>query len=235
MYIQGKGVDRMIIYKNTNEGWSKDDIEVKTKMIDSSIINMEHLLNKLSEKVEHLPKVNKKDSLKDDTVENLYAEKEEAVDTVVKELSRLQGFGGIVDKKIARCAGNLNQLGMDANSLHLGAAKEKYKFAKLSQEFNHKKAIQQKKDLQNVVSWAKKVLDLARSKKFPGRKPKKKFQPPPEFLAALAGVKSTGPQNPGQVSPFVSTPSSNSEMNNLISLGPLGGRISNNNISVTGV
>ena len=225
----------MIIYKNTNEGWSKDDIEVKTKMIDSSIINMEDLLNKLSVKVEHLPKVNKKDSLKDDTVENLYAEKEEAVDTVVKELNRLQGFGGIVDKKIARCAGNLNQLGKDANSLHLGEAKERYKFAKLSQEFNHKKAIQQKKDLQNVVSWAKKVLDLARSKKYPGRKPKKKFQPPPEFFAALAGVRPTVPQNPVQASPFASMPSPNSEMNNLISLGPLGGRMSNNNISVTGV
>ena len=225
----------MIIYKNTNEGWSKDDIEVKTKMIDSSIINMEDLLNKLSEKVKHLPKVNKKDGLKDDAVEDLYAEKEEATDKVVKELNQLQGFGDVVDKEIARCKGNLNQLGKDANSLHLGEAKEKYKFAKIAQEFKHKKAIQRKKELQNVVSWAKKVLDLARSKKFPGRKAKKIFRPPPDFFAALAGVRPTRTQNPVKASPFASMPSPNNEMNNLISLGPLGGKISKNNLSVTGV
>jgi len=219
----------MIIYKNPNEGRSKADIKRETKMIDSSIINMEDLLNKLSEKVKHLPKVNKKVSLKDGKIENMYAEKEEAVDKVVKEVNQLRGFVDIVNREIARCTGNLNQLGKDVNSLHLGEAKEKYKFAKLSQEFKHKKAKQQKKELQNVVSWAKKVLVLAQSKKFPGRKPKKIFRPPLEILAALAGVRPTGPHNPAQASPFASAPAPNSEMNNLLSLGPLGGNISNNN------
>jgi hypothetical protein len=119
---------------------------------------------------------------------------------------------------------NLEQIRMDANSLHLSKAKKQYSFAELSQEFLYKKALEKKKALEDLFSWAEKVLNLAREKRFPGGEPRKKFRPPPEFSASMEGRPANNPTNAGFQARPASGPSFANQINDLMSLGPIGGR-----------
>lgn len=196
---------------------------------------MSEHLNRLSKMVEQLPEVRNENQANDQSVENLYAEKEESIKKAAGEVKTLRGYGKQLEQYIATCSQNKGQISKDAKSLNMGKAKEKYAFAELSLGFSIKKATQRRKELSDMISWAEKVLKLAKSKKFPGRVPKKRFIPPPEIMAALAGVKRSESPSQAQAASSSSGPSFNSELNSLMALGPIGGDAAGNGTSISGV
>lgn len=192
------------------------DPNFNLESVYSAIKSMSKRLNRLSKMVEQLPDVKNDNQANDQSIENLYAEKEESYQEANRELKTLRGYGKQIEDYMATCSTKRNQISKDAQSLNISRAKEQYAFAELSLGLNIKKANQRQRELSDMISYAEKILKLARSKKFPGRAPKKRFIPPPDFLATLAGVK--------QIQPPTQAPavSYSSELNSLMALGPIG-------------
>jgi hypothetical protein len=205
--------------ENSDKSRPKGQDELSLKDIDSYIHYMHGLLDELETKFKILPKVDQEGNSECPFAEDLYAEKEEFLEKVEKESRKIQGYLRLVEQEIARCRGNLGKIRSDARSLHLDEAKEKYDAAKRAQETQYKKAIQQRTALMDLTSRTAKVLALARSKTFPGRKPQKGFRPP---AGALGGWRPNGSIKEATDKPPASRPSFESEIDDLISLGPLG-------------
>lgn len=202
-----------------------ENIDLSLKSTDSEMKTMVNLLKALSKKTAELPRVDGKGQSECGWAEDLYAENEELIKKVTQNLKKLREHLSVVEKVITGHRQNLDQIRMDANSLHLSKAKKQYSFAELSQEFLYKKALEKKKALEDIFSWAEKVLNLAHGKRFPGGKPRKKFRPPPEFLRGMAGQAANNQTNTGFHAKPASSPSFSNQINNLMSLGPIGGRV----------
>ena len=201
------------------------NIDLSLESTDSKIKTVVNLLKALSKKTAELPRVDGKGQSECGWAEDLYAENEELIKKVTQNLKKLREHLSVVEKVITGHRQNLDQIRMDANSLHLSKAKKQYSFAELSQEFLYKKALEKKKALKDIFSWAEKVLNLAHGKRFPGGKPRKKFRPPPEFFRGMAGQTANNQTNAGFHAKPASSPSFSNQINNLMSLGPIGGRV----------
>jgi hypothetical protein len=192
--------------------------------VTSVIKNMKALLENLSQKTSQLPKVDDKGNSECPYAEDLYAEQEEAITKVAEELKRLRRYQEIVDQLVAKHRRNLDLIRTDASSLHLDRAKEQYSSAELSQEHNYRQAVRCQKELLEIISWAENAIALARGKKFPGGKPEKKFRPPSGFASGLSASGSAGYSGPASPAGASFTPSLKTEIDSLMSLGPLGGK-----------
>ena len=213
----------MLNIPNNNRNQVRENSVIKMDSVDSCMRSMEELLKKLSAKVNELPDLDGKNPSESEFAEDRYAEKEEMVDKVNEALDELHRYKEIVDREIERCKKNLDIIETDARSLNIDEAKEKYGFAKLSQEFEYKKSVCLARELSDLIFYSKKTLEVAGSKKFPGGKPEKKFKPPPEVLENLDSKDRIGHKGLQPVSPHAPSPFSNKEIDSLLSLGPLGG------------
>jgi len=200
------------------------NIDLGLKSTDSEMKTMVDLLKALSKKTGELPRVDGKGQSECGWAEDLYAENDELIKKVTQKLKKLQEHLSVVEKVINGHRQNLDQIRMDANSLHLSKAKKQYSFAELSQEFLYKKAVEKKKALKDVFAWAEKVLNLARKKRFPGGEPRKKFRPPPQVSASMEGRTADNLTNAGFQARPASGPSFSNQINDLMSLGPIGGK-----------
>ena len=200
------------------------NIDLGLKSTDSEIETMVGLLKALSKKTGELPRVDGKGQSECGWAEDLYAENDELIKKVTQKLKKLREHQSVVEKVINGHRQNLDQIRMDANALHLSKAKKQYSFAELSQEFLYKKALEKKKALNDVFSWAEKVLNLARKKRFPGGEPRKKFRPPPQVSASMEGRTADNLTNAGFQARPASGPSFSNQISDLMSLGPIGGR-----------
>ena len=218
----------MIVTKNNlHNRKANNDFEIG--QVVSSMKSMEELLKKLSAKVNELPKLDGKSRSECKSAEDQYAEKEEMVDEAVKGLNELRKQKDKLNREIDRCQHNLKQIQTDTAHLNLNQAKEKYSFAKLSQDLEYKKTIHLSDELADLIALSERVISLAKSKRFPGKKPKKKFQPPPELFEKLAGRRPKDFPGPKHFVPPPFLSPSDNEIDNLISLGPLGNCITNKN------
>jgi len=193
--------------------------EFHLEHLDSFIHNMGKILDELREAVRILPKVDQDGSSECSFAEDLYAEKDEFIEKIEKESKKIQPYLRLAEKEIARCRGNLDRINADAKSLNRDEAKERYASAKRAQESQYNKAIQQRKGLMDLISRTEKTLALARSKNFPGRKPRKVFRPPAGALGSWGATVSANEATGKVPAP---NPQSNAEIDRLISLGPLG-------------
>lgn len=213
----------MLFTSNNDQNQIRENGVIDMDSVDSSMGFMEELLKNLSSKVQELPDLDGKDPSECEFAEDRYAEKEEMVEKVSERLNELHRHKEILDREIERCKNNLDIIETDASSLSLDEAKENYLFAKLSQEFDYKKAVCLRQEISDLISYSKKTLEVAALKKFPGKKPEKKFRPPPEVFENLAGRDSTGLKSIQPSSPHAPGPFSNKEIDSLLSIGPLGG------------
>ena len=181
---------------------------------------MKSLLENLSKKTTELPKVDDEGNSECPFAEDLYAEKEEAIERVAEELNQLRRDREVVDQVVERHRRSLDVIRTDAGSLHSERAKEQYSFAGLSQEHSCREAIRCQNELSEIISWAENTLAMARSREFPGGKPQKKFRPPAGLANGLASSGTTEVQSQASGSP--SKQSFENEINNLMDLGPLG-------------
>jgi len=205
--------------ENIYQAKPKREEDLSLKDVDSFISHVKRLLEELWSKVKVCPKVDQEGNSECPFAEDLYAEKEEFTEKVEKESKKLQPYLRVVEQEIERCSNNLDQLSADSSSLNLDEAKERYAVAKRAQESQYNKALQQRKGLTDLISKTEKIVALARAKTFPGRKPQKSFRPP---AGALGGWGANGLTTEATAKATASRPSSNSEIDSLISLGPLG-------------
>jgi len=196
----------------------KGGADLSLEYLDSFLSYMPERLDELLGAVKLCPKVNEDGSSECPFAEVLYAQKDELAEKVEEEAKKIQPYLRLVEKEIARCRENLEQISAGARSLNREEAKERYAIAKRAQESQYNKAIQQRKRLLDLISRTGKILALARSKNFPGRKPQI-FRPP---AGALDGWGPTGSANEATGKFPVAQPPSNTEIDRLISLGPLG-------------
>jgi septal ring factor EnvC (AmiA/AmiB activator) len=201
--------------ENMNQGKTKRQEDFSLKDVDSFISYMNRLLEQLLSKAQVCPKVDQEGNSECPFAEDLYAEKEEFSEKVEKESKKIQRFLQVVDQEIDRCSNNLERISADSRSLNSDEAKEKYAIAQRAQEAEYKKAIQQRRALTELISKTEKVLALARAKTFPGRKPQKSFRPPAGALGGWGG-------NSSMNGATAARPSFKTEIDRLISLGPLG-------------
>jgi len=215
----------MDISKINHMPHSENHTDTKLKDIDALIKNTEDLLEKLMKKTTELPKVDKDGQSECPFAENLFAEKDEHVETAVRNLKEMRGYLAQLEKLIERHHHNLDQIRSDSSALQQNSIKEDYAFAEFSQEFYYKRDLQRRKMLQHLITWTEKVLTLAKAKKFPGKKPKKSFRLPPPLPGSMVSSEVAAPTHPA---PFVKAPMGpplNNEIKSLMSVVPVGGKL----------
>ena len=202
---------------NNKRGVEKHD-DLSIENVDSAIYHMKSLVQDLSNAISVLPKVDEEGNSECPFAETLYAQKDEAAEKVAVELPKLYRCVGVAEREIARCEANLQKINADSGSLNVPEAKEKYNEAIRAQEAQYKKAVERRKALMDTISMAEKGLSVALSKAFPWRKPQKTYYPPG---GAFGGGGPAG-SSAGVPKAFHGGPAFKGEIDNLISLGPLG-------------
>jgi len=214
----------MTISKINHMGLSENHTDISLKDIDSLIKNTEDLLEKLAKKTTELPNVDKDGQSECPFAENLFAEKEEHVETAVKNLKEMRGYLAHMEKLIERHRRNLDQIHSDSGALQQNSLKEDYAFAEFSQKFYYKRDLQRMKMLQHLITWTERVLTLAKGKKFPGKNPKKSFRLPPPLPGKMSASEVAAFTSPASFEKAQMGPTLNNEINNLMQL-PVGGKL----------
>ena len=182
---------------------------------------VEESLRKVSTATRILPRVDEKGNSDCYFAENLYAQKEEAVEKARKRIKELRELLPLLDEKIARHKRILAQISKDMRSVSYDRAKAEYATARTGQENIYKRAIRRKKRILEVLKKAEEVLRKAESKKYPGKKPEKSFQPAPIGPMGTLGSTLVPPPGPGPIGLGGAGFRPGSELKDLISLGPL--------------
>jgi chromosome segregation ATPase len=208
----------MTINENDQQTHPREHNNFSLEHVDSSTSTGKQLVEELSSKTRELPKVEEDGSSECPFAEALYAQKDESIEKVEKELQELHGYLSLVEQEIARCEGNLQRINADAGSLNLDEAKDKYRVAIRSQESEYNNAVRQRKALIDLIARAEEALALARAKAFPGRKPQKNYRLAPGTFGGWGATDSAS--RPSNADPGL--PSFKDEIDDLISLGPLG-------------
>jgi len=157
-----------------------------------------------------LPEVNEDGSSECHFAESLYAKKEELEEHVTHDLEKLKRYAKVLDNEIKRCRRNLAQIQADGGNLNLKETSEHYSYATDAQQQQLQSAIEDKDAVSVVLSKAQAVLNVSRTRKYPGKKPQERPFPTPPF------------GTPGSTCIRTSTGEPGSELAGLISLGPLG-------------
>ena len=210
--------------KSDQQNQAKKIRHTEDKDVDSFIRYMPEYLEELKSKIKVLPKVDEKGQSECSFAEDLYAEKEKAAKSLVEYLEKGPKCLKYVDKELAKFSRNLSRIKSDHGSLHDTHAKEKYRFAERFQRHHIEKNIQRRKKLIDLISKANKLLKKAREKKWPLGKPKKSIRPPSLIAGGKAGGSDINIQGPAPVIPVHQRPALKTEIDSLISLGPLGNK-----------
>jgi len=188
--------------------------------LDEFINHMEALLDKLTSKVNQLPKVDEKGNSECPFAEELYADKEEALTEVSKESKKIEQYLDRVKWEIKRCRKNLDLIRFDRTKITLDEARKQYDAAKEAQQRELNKFIHLKKKLNDLKTGKNMLIKTAQDKRhtWPIGKPKQNDHFNPEaILDAVVASRSNGVQDR-----LPSRPALNSELNSLLDLGPLG-------------
>ena len=157
-----------------------------------------------------LPEVNEDGSSECPFAEDLFAKKEAIEGQVANDLKKLNRYAKVLDYEIKRCQRNLTKIQADGSKLNLQEASGHYSQAADAQQQQLQSAIEDKDAVSVVLSKAQAVLNVSRTRKYPGKKPQERPFPMPTFGA------------PGSTCIQSSTGKPGGELGGLISLGPLG-------------
>jgi len=189
------------------------------------IDHMEALLDKLTSKANQLPKVDEKGNSECPFAEKLFAYKEEAVEMVKEESKKLRPYLEMVKEEVERCHQNLEQIRVDGSNLELYETKEEYNFAREAQQHELDRFIGLKKTLIDLLIRKDELLTMAgeEKRKWPLGKPRRNEHFDPEaVLNAVLDGNSDPLRDPFDPAPLPSRNAHTSEVNSLMSLGPLG-------------
>lgn len=184
---------------------------------------METVINRLAKKVRELPNIDENGHSECPFVEDLYAEKEEAMEDVVNGLKELRLYKKYRDEDIVHSRNILKTIQTKGKDLHLDRAKEKFSFAQLDQEYYIKKKIHLRDDLKALITRTEKTLNLAKARKWPGGKPKRRNHQPLLLGAGMSGPGGNNFAGSAPTAPALGRPFG-VQINSLMSLGPVNGK-----------
>ena len=210
--------------KDDQQDQAKKTGHIELRDVDSFIWLMPKILGKLVSKIKILPKVDEKGQSECPFAEDLYAQKDKAAKEFVEELEKGSKYLKFIDEEIAKHRRNLSRIRSDHGSLHNAQAKEKYNNAVKSQEFHIEKNIQRREKLKGFIFSAEKLLQQAQEKKWPGGKPKESYRISPPIARGEAGGSDTKIQGSSPVMPVHQRPALKTQIDDLMSLGPLGNK-----------
>jgi len=196
------------------------------------------LMRKLDSIFKRLPTLSGKDDPQCASAEDLYAQKQEAEDELAVHLKYISPFQDTIQNFIDKQKKKNESLSIDKTSLKYEKAINQYSFSIHLQEQKILEAMTIQKEFLMVMNSGPKTIKLAKTKKFPGGKPKRKSPIYP------IGPFSSRPNDPSPIIPDMPTnkpipPTDNNtimppipeiqpispidnHINNLVSIGPLG-------------
>jgi len=197
---------------------------LKLEDLNSYIKHVEDVLDELLSKATQLPKVDEHGNSECPFAEDLYAQKEEAVELVKKECKDLRPYLELVKEEVERCKKNLEQIRADENNLELYETKEQYDFAREAQQNELDRFIGFRNTLIDLLIRKDELLKMAGDErhKWPLGKPKRKdpFDPEAVLNAVLDG--SYDPlRDPFDPRPLPTRTARSSEISGLVNMGPL--------------
>lgn len=142
--------------------------------------------------------------------ERLFFQKEQQEQKVAHDVDTLNRHLKRLDYEIRRCRGNLQQIQADGGTLTLKETSEYYSRAGDAEQRELETAIDDRDAALTVLTRAEAVLQVSRTRKFPGREPQEQHP----FPVPTLGVPSSGCTQPAPGG-------LGSELGKLISLGPL--------------
>jgi len=211
--------------ETTQDKNTKEYSELKLEDLDSYIKHIEAVLDELLSKATQLPKVDEHGNSECPFAEKLFAYKEEAVEMVKEESKKLRPYLEMVKEEVERCHQNLEQIRVDGSNLELYETKEEYNFAREAQQHELDRFIGLKKTLIDLLIRKDELLTMAgeEKRKWPLGKPRRNEHFDPEaVLNAVLDGNSDPLRDPFDPAPLPSRNAHTSEVNSLMSLGPLG-------------
>jgi len=201
----------------TNHNESKDSPDNRSNAIEVPRgLQLQNELQSISSHIKELesalalPEVNEDGSSECPFAEDLYAKKEALEEQVTHDLEKLKCYVKALDNEIKRCQRNLSQIQADGGKLNLKETSEHYSQAADAQQQQLQSTIEDKDAVSVILSKAQAVLNVSRTRKYPGKKPQERPFPMPTF------------DTPGSTCIRSSIGESGGDLGGLISLGPLG-------------
>jgi hypothetical protein len=191
------------------------------KDVSSFIRALKNKILNVHETVARLPKIDSKGHSECPFAERLYAEKEELLKDFKTTRNQIPGYMNLIDIEIARFNNNLNQLQSSTTAFNTPQATEEMKSARQGYEFHYNKYLEMKRELSELATQAARVITQAQAKQWPLGEPKKKAN------YSMAPMNTTGPVSSApsignrMSMPIDTGPSAPSEVDHLLSLGPM--------------
>jgi hypothetical protein len=207
---------------DNHQGQQNKYNELRVEDVSSFMSYLAGLLETLAVKINVLPTVDEEGNSECPFAEDLYDAKEETEEKVNEELGKASHYISLLGQEITRLQGNHARISADAGSLNSAEAKERYLSAKEGLEQHIEKNLKKRNELMDLISKAENLLEKARSKKFPGKAARARSRVSPARSTGSIGSGATGMQGKPSPTPPSLRPPLTTEVDSLISLGPIG-------------
>ena len=190
------------------------------EQLRNELANDSVLIDKLKSSFSSLPYVNDNQESECPYAETSYAQKEELEERLISRVKELKRYATALDREVHRCTENHQLIQTGSGKIHRQDTLEHFSLAQETQREQCDRAIEDRDAVFVVLAKAQAVLNVSRTRKYPGKKPEEQFPSPfssgiPESLPA--------PTQPPEHQPPAG--GLGDEVTGLMSLGPLGGTL----------
>jgi len=146
--------------------------------------------------------------------EQLYAQKEKLEQELKSKVEVLKRYHKVLSSKVDRCREILQEIQVDSAKLKLQETSKHYSQALEAQQSQYDSAVDNRDAVSVVLKKAQAILNVSRSRKYPGKTLDEQFP----FPAGMPGPLASAAQTPDPQSPAGGL---SNEISGLISMGPL--------------
>jgi len=209
--------------KNNNP----NDVQEELERLTRKKSRVSTCTEELEKSYSHLPIVEGDGSSASSETEDIYAQKDEAVLKLKGAIRTLKKGQPVLNNEISRCHRNLDIIRSDTEKLTFEDPQNQYMAAEEEQGKQLRSLIDRRKSINNVLRKAQLALEIAESKRFPGKTPQRKgLNPagpsPSDPKDQVASPKKSSGESL-LVGPRVGIPKSTlrDETGDILSIGPL--------------
>jgi len=193
-----------IIQKPKNN--NPNDVQEELVMLTRKRSRVSTCAEKLEKISSHLPMIEGGGSSVSSESEDIYAQKEEAEQKLRQAVATLKKGQSVLNNEISRCHRNLDIIRSDTKELTLEDPQNQYMAAEEELGKQLRKLMERRKSINNVLKKAQLALEIAESKKFPGKTPQRKraAATPPTTADAGDRIATVAPpvKSPGGIFPM---------------------------------
>jgi hypothetical protein len=141
-------------------------------ILDSFLSETQALISQLHSKLRGLPRVDNQGRSECPFAEDLFSAKEQVAEKLGLRLKPLLEYRTAVEQEVERTRRNLAVLSDGAHALHSSDVATPFRKAEFSQEAEARRAADQLHRIQEMIPAVERALQIAATKRFPGRKPR---------------------------------------------------------------